>query len=271
MNINDVLTTQLEAMNSGKWGTVGPHYTSASKAFAQYCGAEYGILCHTFDGAYEALLRQCGSRLPSDTACDVVITGELSTPANSLVALCAGAKVRFVKVCEKCSMVSPKALGELLDTIELPVRAVVIDYLAENAGADSYPLDKVYAACSEKNVPLIINAYGNIGAKHNGQPLTKFADAVVYSLESGSAIDIGCGGLITTDKADVYDDAYAYHNCGRSLGVGSTLDMDSIIGGDLRISEWNAVLAEKMLASGEFSAVPARELVMMANQPLFEC
>ena len=271
ININDMVKAELSVLESGKWGTVGPHYTSASKLFAEYTGAAYGMLTSTFDAAYESVLRQCASRFDETVSGDVVITGEVSTPANSLIALCAGAGVKFAPVCERCGMISPKKLAAVLKSIDVPVRCVTLDYLAEKDGADSYHLDKLSENCKSHGIPLVINAYGNIGAKHNGAELTKFASAVVYSLEEGSAVNIGKGGLVTTDDPDFFDGAYAYHNCGRSLGVGSTLDMDTIIGGDLRISEWNAVLAEEILKSGELSVVTARELADMKSQPLFEC
>ena len=36
--------------------------------------------------------------------------------------------------------------------------------------------------------------------------------------------------------------AYAAHNCGRTLGEGATLNVDEAIGGNRRITEWQAAL-----------------------------
>ena len=150
------------------------------------------------------------------------------------------------------------------------VRAVVIDYLAQEACAADYPLERLQAQCTERAIPLVINAGGSLGATHAGRPLSAFCDAVIYSLGAGSAIDVGMGGLVVTDREDVYAGAFAYHNCGRGFGDGCSLDMDDIVGGDLRVSEWIAAAALEILAQGALATPAPRALVKMKGQPVFE-
>ena len=63
--------------------------------------------------------------------------------------------------------------------------------------------------------------------------------------------------------------AFAYHNCGRSPGAGCSLVMDNI-GGDMRVTEWIAVLAEEILHQKAQKTSAPRTPVWMKGQPVFE-
>ena len=261
---------ELAVLNSGKWGTIAPHSISAATALADFTGAKHALLCHSADAAYEALLRHLGARLSDLPHGDTVIVGEYSTPANSLVALCVSATPVFCPVCETCGMIAPDALEALLTQITAPIRAVVIDYLAERERAQTYPLDKIAAVCRTHHVPLVIYAGGCLGARHGDTPLTAYADAVVYTLGEGSAIDAGGGGLVTTDNESTWAGTFAYHNCGRAFGAGCSLVMDNILGGDMRVTEWIAAAAEEILRQNALATPTPRSMAQMKGQPVFD-
>ena len=268
MDMNKLENVELEVLECGVWGTVGPYSVSAAKAIAEYTGGKFAVLCHSYDAAYEATLRHFGARLAGLPHGDVTLVGEISFPSDSLVALCVGSDPEFCSVCDKCGMISPVSLEIAMGEAKLPIRAVVIDYLPEKS--DKYPLEKVYALCKEKNIPLIINAGGAIGVRHGDKALTELSDAVLYTLGEGSAIDVGMSGIIVTDSEAVQQGSFAYHNCGRGFGEGCSLVMDNIIGGDLRVTEWTAAAAQTILESGELATPAPMTLVEMKGQPVFD-
>lgn len=267
MDLLQLNQIELEVLNSGVWGTIAPHSVAAAKALAEVTGAAHGLLCHSETAAYEAVLRYLGASLSELPHGDVVLVGEKSVPTDSLNALCVGATPLFCPVCERCGMISPKSLGECLEHAPLPLRAVVLDYHADRAG--EYPLDAVSAVCREHHVPLILMAGGHIGAYHDGKPLTSYADAVIYTLGEGSAVDAGGGGLVMTDDQALWMGAFAYHNCGRTPGAGCSLVMDAIVGGDMRATEWIAVVAEEILRQKAMATPTPRTPVAMKDQPIF--
>ena len=269
MDQNLLMQKEIEVLNSGVWGTIGPHSVAAAKELAAYTGADHGLICHSEGAAYETVLRFFGAGLCELPHGDAVVVGERSMPADSLGALCLGATPLFCPVCETCGMIRPKALSELLDNAILPIRAVVVDYFAESPAAEKYSLEVISQICRDHGTRLILMAGGCLGAHHGDQPLTAYADAVIYSLGEGSAVDAGGGGLVTTDDADVLAGAFAYHNCGRSPGAGCSLVMDNI-GGDMRVTEWIAVLAEEILHQKAQKAPVPRTPVWMKGQPVFE-
>lgn len=261
---------ELEILNSGKWGTIAPHSISAASALAARCGAKHGLLCHSADAALEALLRHLGARFASLPHGDALVVGEIGSPAHSLIGLCVGAKPLFTPTCERCGMIAPATLEAVLSDTALPIRAVVIDYLAEREQAAEYPLEKIGEICRAHHVPLILDAGGCIGARHHGEPLTTYADAVLYSLGEGSAVDAGGGGFVSTDCDALWAGTFAYHNCGRGFGAGCSLVMDNILGGDMRVTEWIAAAAEEILRLDALALPCERKLVRMKGQPVFD-
>lgn len=268
MDINKLEKVELEVLDSGIWGTVGPYSVSAAKALAEYTGGKFAVLCHSYDAAYEAVLRYFGARLAGLPHGDVTVVGETSYPSDSLVALCVGSTPEFCPVCDSCGMISPKSVASEIGGASLPVRAVVVDYLPESA--EKYPLERIYEICKEKNIPLVINAGGAIGVRHGDKALTELCDAALYTLGEGSAIDVGMSGLIVTDSEATQQGSFAYHNCGRGFGEGCSLVMDNIIGGDLRVTEWTAAAAQTILESGELATPTPMTLVKMKGQPVFD-
>ena len=263
-----LIETELSVLESGVWGTIGKYSVSCAKALAEYSGANYGLLCHSYDAAYEAVLRYCGARFDETQTSDATVVGEVSAPADSLVAVCVGSTPVFVDVCENCGMIRPKNLEAFLEGIALPVRAVVLDYLVGRK--EDYKLARVYEICREKKIPLILNVGGYIGARHEGNPLTDYCDAAIFTLGTGSAIDVGMSGLVLTNDMGVFQGAFAYHNCGRGFGEGASLVMNNIVGGDLRVTEWTAAAAQIMLEEGVLATPAPLVQETMKGQPVFD-
>ena len=260
--------TMQKVLQSGVWGTIGPHSVSAAEALAKYTGGAYGLLCHSRDAAYESLLRAFGARLSAFPHGDCVIVGEVCVPSDALIPLAVGADPVFCVQDETTGLPELSALQSLLKNAAQPIRAAVVDYLPECVTAAA--LRAIYEACHACDVPLIVNAGGYIGAKCESTPLSTLCDAVVYTLGQGSAIDVGMGGLVVTDDESILQNAFAYHNCGRGFGAGCSLVMDDILGGDLRVTEWTAAAAETVLKNGAQSVPVPPARVPMKDQPIFQ-
>ena len=268
MDMQRLIDTEMQVLNSGVWGTIGKYSVSAAKALAEYSGAKFGLLCHSYDAAYEAVLRHFGARFGVNQTSDATVVGEVSAPSDSLVAVCVNSTPVFADVCDTCGMIKPKLLADLLESIELPVRAVVLDYLVGRK--EDYKLARVYEICRAKNIPLILNVGGYIGALHEGKPLTDYCDAAIFTLGKGSAIDVGMSGLVLTNDMGIFQGTFAYHNCGRGFGEGASLVMNDIVGGDLRVTEWTAAAAQIILEEGALATPTPMVQEKMKGQPVFD-
>ncbi len=268
MDMQRLIDTEMQVLNSGVWGTIGKYSVSAAKALAEYSGAKFGLLCHSYDAAYEAVLRHFGARFGASQTSDATVVGEISAPSDSLVAVCVNSTPVFADVCDTCGMIKPKLLADLLESVELPVRAVVLDYLVGRK--EDYKLARVYEICRAKNIPLILNVGGYIGARHEGKPLTDYCDAAIFTLGKGSAIDVGMSGLVLTNDMGIFQGTFAYHNCGRGFGEGASLVMNDIVGGDLRVTEWTAAAAQIILEEGSLATPTPLAQEKMKGQPVFD-
>ncbi len=268
MEMNKLVKAELDVLESRVWGTIGPRSLSAAKAIADVTGGAQALICHSSGAAYESLLRAFGARFANESFGDVTVVGEKCIPADALVAVCVGSEPAFCPVCDKCGMLDPAELDKMLKRIDMPIRAVCADLVCDESKMKvAFEISRV---CKENNVPLIFNAAGRIGATCEGKPLTSLADAVLYSLGEGSAINVGMGGVVVTDSNDVYGGTFAYHNCGRGHGDGCSLVMENIVGGDHRVTEWISAAAELAISEDALAEPAPIVTVMMKGQPVFD-
>jgi dTDP-4-amino-4,6-dideoxygalactose transaminase len=124
-------------------------------------------------------------------------------------------------------------------------RAVIADL----PGGNPCDAKALRALCDEKGLKLILNLSDAWSAKQDGKAIYKYADAAFVDLSQGKAVDLGLAAAVITDEVENHKLFYAYHNCGRPWGVvESTLSFDEILGGDLRVAEWQASLIPGRLA-----------------------
>lgn len=231
--------TMTDVLNSGSWGTIGPHSLSGARALAEDCGAGYCLLTHSGSAAYETLLRAFET-----VHGDLIITSSYSNPMLSLVPVCMGAAPLFCDIEPGSVLISTESLSKTLENADiLHVKAVVVDFI----GGICPDIAAVSKICKEFNLPLVLNAGDASNILYNGKPLTKYADAVIYNLDETSALNIGNGGAVLTDNADIFTGASAHHHCGNSINVGSKLDLREIVGGDFRITEFQACLVAETI------------------------
>lgn len=231
--------TITDVLNSGSWGTVGPYSLSGARSLAERCGASYCLLTHSASAAYETLLR-------SFEPChgDLIVTSSFSDPVLSLVPVCMGASPLFCDIGPDSPLISSASLLKTLSGAEAARVKAVSVCLAGGACPD---LNEISDLCKNHGIPLILFSSDAPGIYYAGKPLTYYADAVVLGLDSRSALNIGNGGAVLTDNADIFTGACAYHHCGNSMDVGSKRKLNCIVGGDFRITEFQACLVAESI------------------------
>ena len=213
-----------------EWGTIGPKSLEAGKALTSYCGLQYGLALFSASAAFEAALR--GQNIGYG---DQVIVAAYGDPLESMATALVGATPVFADI-------DPETLTVTAETAEAKItvhtRAIIMGL---HAGKTAH-VKAVAKLCREKGLLFILDLSDAFGAEVEGEPAAKLADLSIINMEQGKLLDVGLAGAIVCESEDVFQQCFSHHNCGRPLGVGSTLSFDKVLGSDLRIAEWQASL-----------------------------
>ena len=245
-------------LQQGVWGTVGPEFLNASKKVATCAGVKYGLVTFSATAALECILR--GWNIGYD---DEVIVAAWSDPVDAMVTAAVGATPVFADVCARTHTLICK---EITPWLTEHTKAVIADLAVGNV-CDAKALAKY---CRDKGLYLILNMGDAWGTSIDGEPIARYADAAFADMSQGKRVDVGLAGAALTDQKENWELFYAYHNCGRPFGDGCTLSADEILGGDLRVAEWQAALIPALLENLQpMTETTKPEYVFMPDQPFF--
>jgi 8-amino-3,8-dideoxy-alpha-D-manno-octulosonate transaminase len=120
-------------------------------------------------------------------------------------------------------------------------------------------MDELAAIASEHGLVVIEDVCQAAGASYRGQRLGTFGDSGAYSLQFNKIITTGEGGVMITDRDDVYDLAIDVHDCAGSVRRGVGLP---------RFAGWNFRASEIQAAVGRVQLTRLDGLLekMRANQ-----
>lgn len=221
----------LTAVLPNAWGTVGPKFEAAGPAIAKCVGTAYGLMVFSPSAALETVLR--GFNIGFG---DEVIVAAWSDPVDAMTAAAVGAAPVFADIC-------PRTLTLTEETVACRITERTRAVVADLPGGKPCDAKGLQGLCREHGLKLILNLDDRWTAKQEGIPLARYADAAFVNFSRGKAVDLGLGAAVVTDDVENHKLFYAYHNCGRPWGVvESTLSFDAIMGGDLRVAEWQASL-----------------------------
>ena len=115
-----------------------------------------------------------------------------------------------------------------------PTEDLAVKKLCEKLGQDDQPLFAVltysYAAAEE-----ILDVAKRMALCNEKDPVT--------------LKNFGFAGAILTSDESLYEIFYQIHHCGHRPGISATVDLskETIVGGDMRITEWQAAELLEML------------------------
>ena len=183
------------------WLTQGPAINRFEQAVADYCGVKYAI---ALSSATAALHIAC-------LALDLGDQDWLWTSPNTFVAsancgLYCGAKVDFVDIDPHTYNLSIEKLEQKLakaaQTGCLPKVLVPVHFAGQ-----SCEMDKIAALSQQYGFKVIEDASHAIGGKYQGKGIgsCEFSDLVVFSFHPVKIITTGEGGMVLTNRQDLYE------------------------------------------------------------------
>jgi 8-amino-3,8-dideoxy-alpha-D-manno-octulosonate transaminase len=104
-------------------------------------------------------------------------------------------------------------------------------------------MDALLAICKEHNLLLLEDACQSIGATYKGKYLGTIGDAGTFSFDFVKTITCAEGGVVLTNKEDVYTKSDGYTDHGHDhKGVDRGADLHPFLGYNFRISELHAAV-----------------------------
>lgn len=190
--------------------TQGPKVPEFENLVSKYCDSSHSL---AFNSATSALHVACLSlEIGSD---DIVWTSPISFVASSNCALYCGAKIDFVDIDPKTNNICPKNLEKKLiaakDTGALP-KAVIVVHLT---GLPCDLLD-IHKLSIKFGFKIIEDASHAIGASYKNNKIgsCEFSDVTIFSFHPVKIITTGEGGVLTTNKKEIYDNALLFRSHG---------------------------------------------------------
>lgn len=226
-----------EVLDSGKWGGsdsgLKPGYASKLKqleqSFAKLQNAAHAVSVVNGTVAITVALQAAGLQ-PGDE----VIVPPYTFIATASAALAFGIIPVFADIEEDTLMIDPEKVEERLTP---RTKAIIAVHLA-GAPANMTRLKEIAA---KHGLKLIEDAAQAVGASWEGQGVGSIGDLGTFSLQSSKNLNAGEGGIITTNNAEYWENAWSICNVGR-VPSGGWYQHDRF-GQNYRLSELQAAVA----------------------------
>lgn len=192
------------------WITQGPAIERFEQAVAEYCGVKYAV---AVSSATAGLHIAC-------LAAELGTGDWLWTSPNTFVAsancgLYCGAEVDFVDIDPHTYNLSINALQQKLDTAaehnRLPKVLIPVHFAGQ-----SCEMASIAALAQRYGIQVIEDAAHGIGGTYKGQPVgcCQFSDLAVFSFHPVKIITTGEGGMVLTNREDLYEKLIRYRTHG---------------------------------------------------------
>lgn len=206
-------TDEIEAVSqvlaSGKvnyW--TGEEGKAFEKEFAHFVGSEYAIALMNGTVALEAALRALGI-----TAGDEVITTSRTFIASASAVVMLGATPIFADVDPR----SQNITAETIATVITPrTKAIIAVHLA------GWPceMDAITELAVKHQLVVIEDCAQAHGARYKGRPVGAWGDIAAFSFCQDKIMTTGGeGGMITTQRKDLWEKIWAYKDHGKSYAA----------------------------------------------------
>lgn len=173
--------------------SAGPFVTGFEERMASLTGCGHAVALVNGTAALHLALLAAGVEPGAR-----VIVPDFTFIATANAVHHAGAQPMLVDVAEASWTLDPVLVAEVLDQPNHGVAAVV----AVHTLGHPADMDALADICESKNVPLIEDAAGAIGALYKGRPVGGLSSAGTFSFNGNKTVTAGGGGMIVSNNAD---------------------------------------------------------------------
>jgi perosamine synthetase len=181
-----------DAVKSGWVSSLGKYIDIFEEQFAKFCGVKYAVAVSNGTVALHLALEAFGIKTG-----DEVIVPDLTFIATSNAVKYTGAKPIIVDILEDTLCIDPAAIE---NAITPKTRAIIPVHLYGHP-AD---MEKINQIAIAHNLLVLEDAAEAHGAEINGRRVGGLGTAAAFSFYGNKIITSGEGGMVTTDKEELY-------------------------------------------------------------------
>jgi len=249
-----------EVLESGQL-SMGEKTQAFESQFQSQFNASYAVAMNSGTSALHVAVKTLGLKKG-----DEVITTPYSFIASGNCLVYEGVKPIFVDI-------DPGTLNMDVSRIEQAITSKTKAILAVHIFGQSCKMDDVLRIANKYNLYVIEDACEAIGAKWDGDPVGLLGDVGVFAFYPNKQITTGEGGILVTNREDIYKLSSVLRNQGRSL-TSAWLEHD-YIGYNYRMSELQAAVGlgqmerlTEILHKREQAALRYTDLIKKRNLPV---
>lgn len=195
---DEEINAVVEVLRSGMLAQ-GPKVAEFEKSFADYIGVKHAIAVSSGTTALHIALLACGIKEG-----DEVVTTPFSFIASANCAVYAGAVPVFADINPETYNISAAEVARALDAaVQHRVKAIIPVHLYGLPAE----MDKILELARRYRIAVIEDAAQAHGAEIKGRKIGSFGDAACFSFYATKNMMTGEGGMITTNRDDVADQA----------------------------------------------------------------
>jgi len=223
--------------------SLGPNLEEFAVNFAEYIGTKFSIPVNSGTSGLHLIVKSL--RIGQG---DEVITTPFSFVASSNCILYERARPVFIDIDEQSFNMNPDLIEE---KITKKTKAILVVHVF----GQSCDMDKIISIAKKYNLYVIEDAAESIGATYRDQKVGTFGEAAVFAFYPNKQITTGEGGIITTNKENIFKLCSSYANQGRGedrewlkherLGYNYRMDEMSAALGIVQLSKINRFLKER--------------------------
>ncbi|MFA4991103.1 MAG: UDP-4-amino-4,6-dideoxy-N-acetyl-beta-L-altrosamine transaminase [Candidatus Omnitrophota bacterium] len=212
---NDDVKAVIDALKSD-YLTQGPRVNEFERKAADYCGARYAVALNSGTSALHAACFAAGLKRG-----DEAITSAISFAASSNCVLYCGARPRFADILEDTVTMDPVSAKKLMN------RKTKVIIPVDFAGHPS-ELEEIRGIAEKCGVTVIEDAAHALGAEYKKTRIGSclYSDMTILSFHAVKHITTGEGGMVLTNRKDLYDKLIMFRTHGITRDKDKLFDKD---------------------------------------------
>jgi perosamine synthetase len=195
-----------DAVANAWYGNANMYHERFEKAFADYVGTKYAITLPTCTSALHLSL----------LALDVKQGDEVIVPDATWIAT--SAPISYVGATPVFADIDPSTWCLSAESFEACITSRTKAVIPVDLYGGMPDMDAIRSIAQRHNIAVIEDAAEALGAKYKGKHAGSFGDTGVFSFHGSKTVTTGEGGMLVTDREDLYYRIQILRDHGRQPG-----------------------------------------------------